>query len=176
MRRWNARLAAGLALCCAFPAVAAAAPPLQDRFDVDAVFDYPPMSDACGFPVTLGFEGTFAIKVFSAPGGVLREIDTQPRTKVTFASEWGELSLPFSGVLHTTYPEGAVVGAPARLVMSGRTFGIDDFVGPGRGRAVLEGVVVDVEDGFPFTRFTELVSASGNYAGDTDRVCAALAQ
>jgi hypothetical protein len=35
--------------------------------------------------------------------------------------------------------------------------------------------VVDVEDGFVFTRFTELVSASGNFTCQTQRICAALA-
>ena len=170
-----ARLALTVAVCAFLPVgSAAAAPPLTERFPVEGVFDYEPLSDVCGFPVTLGFEGTFAIKVFSGADGTLREIDTQPATKVTFGSEWGEVSFPFSAVLHTYYPEGAVAGAPAHLVLTGRTFGVDEFVGPGRGRLVLEGVVDHVDDGFPVTRFTELVSASGSFSPDAGRICAAL--
>ena len=173
MRRWIATLAA---VCSTFPAAAAmAAPPLQDRFPVEGEFDYAPLSDACGVPVTIGFEGTFSIKVFSGPGGVVREIDTQPGTKVTFRSATGSYALPFSGVLHATYPEGAVVGAPAQLVLTGRSFGTEPFAGAGRGRLVLEGYVAEVEDGFPFTRFTELISMSGQFSRDTEQIRAALA-
>jgi hypothetical protein len=169
------RLATALAVagCGAFLPAAVAAPPLKDRFPVEAEFDYAPLSDACGFPVTIEFNGTFAIEVFSGPGGVVREIDTQPSTKVTFRSDAGEVVLPFSAVLHTTYPQGAVIGAPARLVLTGSSFGVPGFLGPSTGRVVLAGTVVGVEDGFPLTRFTELISATGNVTGD--EVCAALA-
>ena len=171
-----ARLIAAAALCSLLPAAAAAAaPPLKDRFPVEAEFDSAPLSDACGFPVTIAFEGTFAIKVFSGPGGTVREIDSQPSTKVTYRSAWGELSDPFSAVLHTTYPQGTAIGAPARLVLTGNSFGVAPFLGAGTGRVVLTGVVVDVEDGFPRTRFTELISATGNVAGGDERICAALA-
>ena len=166
---------AAVALGALLPVTAAAAPPVADRFPVDGEFDSAPLSDACGVPVTIGFAGTFAIRVFSAPGGVVREIDTQPGTKVTFRSDAGAISMPFSGVLHTTYPEGAVVGAPAHLVLTGRSFGTDPFVGAGRGRLVFEGFVAAVEDGFPLTRFTELSSISGEFVRDTDRICAVLA-
>ncbi len=174
--RRASRVIAAAALCSVLPAAAsAAAPPLTDRFPVEAEFDYAPLSDACGFPVTIAFEGTFAIKVFSGRDGTVREIDTQPSTKVTFSSASGELSNPFSAVLHTTYPQGAVIGAPARLVLTGNSFGIPPFLGAGTGRVVLAGVVVDVEDGFPRTRFTELISATGNVTGGNERICAALA-
>jgi hypothetical protein len=172
--RRTARVTVAVALCAVLPAVAAAAPPMQDRFPVEAEFDYGPLSDACGVPVTIAFNGTFAVKVFSGPGGVVREIDTQPSTKVTFTSESGAVVFPFSAVLHATYPQGAVIGAPARLVLTGSSFGVPGFLGPSTGRVVLAGTVVDVEDGFPFTRFTELISATGKVTGD-EEVCAALA-
>ncbi|HET8950121.1 MAG TPA: hypothetical protein VFN44_06415 [Solirubrobacteraceae bacterium] len=170
------RLATAVAVagCGAFLPAAAASPPLKDRFPVEAEFDYAPLSDACGFPVTIAFDGTFAIKVLSGPGGVLREIDTQPSTKVTFRSESGAVVLPFSAVLHATYPQGAVIGAPARLVLTGSSFGVPGFLGASTGRVVLAGTVVDIEDGFPFTRFTELISATGEVTGD-EELCAALA-
>lgn len=168
-------LAAALATgALILPAAAPAGPPLTDRYPVEAEFDSVELSDACGLPVTIAFVGTFAIKVFTAPDGSVREIDTQPGTKVTFSSATGSSALPFSASLHADYPEGVAIGAPARLSLTGRSFGTDDLAGPGSGRLVLEGTVVAVEDGFPFTRFTELISTSGQFTRDTARICAAL--
>ena len=45
----------------------------------------------------------------------------------------------------------------------------------GSGRVVLDGVVVDNDPPFAFTRFTKLVSATGNFRTQIDRVCSALA-
>src|SRR4051794_39066263 len=104
----------------------------------------------------------------------VREIDTQPGTKLTYISDFGQISVPFSGVLHTTYPDGGVVGAPARLVMTGNTGPFSDLVPMGSGRVVLDGVVADTDGPFVFTRFTRLVSASGNFRTQIDRVCGAL--
>ena len=165
-----ARLAAIAACGLLVPAAAAAAPPLRDRFPVDGEFPWAPMSDACGFPVTLAFSGTFDIRIFTRPDGTLKEIDTQPGSKLTYRSESGEFTAPFSGVLHTTYPQGAVAGAPAYLASTGDSFGAPGFTGPGTGRLVFAGVVEDVEDGFPRTRFTELGSASGNFTDQTARI------
>jgi hypothetical protein len=168
-------LATLVAISCLLPAGAAADPPLTDRFPVDAEFGYQPLSDECGFPVTAAFNGTFAIKVFTRHDGSVREIDSQPSTKVTFRSATGEVSLPFSASLHTAYPDGIFVGAPATATLTGRTFGMPPFAGAGKGRLVLSGLVEEVEDGFAFTRFTELVSSSGDFTGDDARICDALA-
>jgi hypothetical protein len=168
---------AAAAVTLLVPAAAHGARPLQDRFPVDAVFEDAALSDACGFPVTIGFEGTFAITVFINRDGSVRELDTQPGTKLIFTGPGGRYVAPFSASLHTTYPQGALVGAPAILTYTGNNaLGIDAFVGPGTGRAELTGIVVAVEDGFPLTRFTELVTTSGHCDPDaTARICAALA-
>jgi hypothetical protein len=168
-------LATVVAIGCLLPASAGADPPRTDRFPVDAEFDYQPLSDECGFPVTIAFNGTFAIKLFRRHDGSAREIDTQAATKVTFRSASGEVSFPFSASLHTTYPDGIFEGAPATAALTGRSFGTAPFAGAGRGRLVLSGFVEEVEDGFAFTRFTELVSSSGDFTSDDARICGALA-
>jgi hypothetical protein len=154
---------------------ATAAPPVRDRFPVEGEFALDGLSAACGVPADVAITGTFSITVFRDRNGVtVREVDTQPGTKLTYVSEFGEISVPFSGVLHTTYPEGAVVGAPATLVMTGNTGPFSDLVPMGSGRVVLDGVVVETDGPFAFTRFTQLLSASGNFSTQIDRVCGAL--
>jgi hypothetical protein len=155
---------------------ASAAPPQRDRFPVEGQFDIDPLSQTCGFPVSVAIEGTFSIVVFQdRDGAVTREIDTQPGTLLTYVSDSGEISFPFSGVLHTRYPEGAVVGAPAELVVTGNSGPFSGLVPLGSGRVVLAGFVAEVEDGFAFTRFTSVISATGDFTGQTERICAALA-
>lgn len=169
-------LAAIIVLGALLPSGAGAAKPVSDRFPVEAEFDYPPLSDQCGFPVTIGFDGDFALKLFTKADGTAREIDTQPHTKITFRSETGAVSFPFSATLHIDYPEGTGIGGPAIGTLTGRGFGQSPADGPGRGRLVMTGTIEDVDDaGIPLVRFTDLVSSSGNYGADTAKICAALA-
>jgi hypothetical protein len=150
---------------------AAAAPPLQDRFPVEGTFDDPALTAACGVPVTIGFTGTFAIKVFrDGSGQTVREIDTQPGATLTYTSASGSIAVPFSGVLHAEYTEGAVVGSPATIQLTGNVLNGT----PGNGRLVLSAVVVDTGDGFVFTRFVDLLTQSGNFTGEVQRICSAL--
>jgi hypothetical protein len=174
-RSGSVGLATVFAIGCLLPASAGAAPPLSDRFSVEAELAWQPLTDECGFPVTLGFDGTFAIKVFTRKDGSAREIDTQPSTKLTYRSATGELSTPFSATLHTSYPEGIFAGAPVTATLTGQSFGLPPFTGPGRGRLEVAGFVAEVDDGLPLTRFTDLVSASGDFASDSARICDALA-
>ena len=168
-------LAMIVALGVLFPSGAGADPPISDRFPVDAEFDWQPLTDECGFPVTLAFNGTFALKLFTRHDGSAREIDTQPSTKLTYRSATGAISVPFSATLHTSYPQGTAAGAPAIGTLTGRSFGMPPTVGPGSGRLVMTGAVVDSGDGIPFTRFTDVVSASGNFVTESARICDALA-
>jgi hypothetical protein len=144
--------------------------PLQDRFAVEATFDDPDVSAACGVPVTVEFTGTFAIRVFTDRNGqTVREIDTQPGTKLTYASATGSIAVPFSGVLHAQYTDGAIVGSTATIRLTGNV-----FPGPGSGRQVFSAVVVETEDGFVFTHMTSLLSQSGNFTGEVQRICDAV--
>lgn len=150
---------------------AAAAPPLRDRFPVEGTFDDPALTAACGVPATITFTGTFAITVFSDRSGqTVREIDTQPGARLTYASASGSIAVPFSGVLHAQYTDGAVVGSPATIQLTGNV--LNGTVG--NGRLAFSAVVVETEDGFVFTRFTDLLTQSGNFTGEVERICAAL--
>jgi len=167
-----AAVAGGLLLT----STASAGPPQRDRFAVEGQFDVDPISQTCGFPVSVAIEGTFSILVFrDNDGAVTHEIDTQPGTMLTYSTEAGSISFPFSGVLHASYPDGAVVGAPAILKVTGNSGPFAELVPLGSGRVVLAGTVAEVADGIPFTSFTSLISASGNFTGQADRICAALA-
>ena len=169
-------LAAAILGSLALTNAATAAPPIRDRFPVEGEFALDGISETCGFPVTVSIEGTFSIALFVDRNGVAtREIDTQPGTLLTYSTASGEITIPFSGVLHTTYPEGAVIGAPAELVLTGNTGPFGDLVPIGSGRAVFAGYVEDTDGPFAFTRFTDLVSASGNFTTQIDRICGALA-
>ena len=166
---------AALAGSLAVPGAATATPPVRDVFPVEGEFVLDKVSDACGFPVTVGIEGTFSIVVFQdRDGTTIREIDTQPGTRLTYSTASGTVAVPFSGVLHSLYPEGAVVGAPAELVLTGNTGPFGDLVPTGSGRAVFAGYVEETDGPFAFTRFTELLSASGNFTTQIDRICAEL--
>ena len=127
--------------------------------------------------MSVAIEGTFSIIVHvDGAGQAVSEIDTQPGTQLTYRSESGEITFPFSGVLHSYYPEGAVDrGAPALLVVTGSSGPFGTLVPLGSGRVVLDGTVADVQDGFPLTRFTSVISTSGNFTGQAERICAALA-
>jgi len=173
VRAWL--VAATIAGSLIITSAATAAQPIRDRFPVDGEFVLDGVSEACGFPVTVAIEGTFSITVFQDADGVtIREIDTQPGTLLTYSTASGEITVPYSGVLHTTYPQGAVIGAPAELTLTGNTGPFGD-VPLGSGRVTFAGYVVETDGPFAFTRFTELLSASGNFSTQLDRICAALA-
>ena len=169
-------LAAAVIGSLALTSVATAAPPVRTSFPVEGEFVFDDISEACGFPVTVSIEGTFSVALFVDRDGVAtREIDTQPGTLLTYSSASGEVTIPFSGVLHTTYPEGGAIGAPAELVLTGNTGPFGALVPLGSGRVVFAGYVEDTDGPFPLTRFTDVLSASGNFTTQLDRICSALA-
>ena len=67
-----------------------------------------------------------------------------------------------------------MIGAPAELVLTGNTGPFGDLVPIGSGRVVFAGYVEDTDGPFAFTRFTDLLSASGNFTTQIDRICGAL--
>ena len=81
---------------------------------MDVPFELDGIVPGCGFPVDL--DDPFAVTVFQNAAGVtMREVVTQPSATLTFITGDRRISIPFAGVLHTTYPDVAVVGAPARM-------------------------------------------------------------
>ena len=156
---------------------AGAVPPLHATETLDIVFVEPFLSGECGQDVTLSVNGTFKATVFRNKDGITRELDTQPSLKVTYSSDAGKsISFPFSIVSHTDYPQGVFAGAPAVLTLTGNLAPFSGFVGPGNGRLVLNGDVVDVDqNGAPLTEFTSLLSQQGNFTTGAAKICAALA-
>ena len=150
--------------------------PVRTMNEIDVTFPEGMVSDTCGIPVFLTIRGTFKVTLFrDRDGNVVREIDTGPGVKLTYANDSGQsISFPGAGVLHTDYSSGVTPGSPVTLVFTGNTGPFTGLAGPGTGRLVLAGDVVEVVDGVPFTEFTELISASGNFSTQTERICAAL--
>ena len=160
----------------AYTAVAAADPPLRAAFVLDNItFQEPFLSDACGANVHLTLDGTIKVTLFvDKDGTIVRELDTQPAGTLTYRNDAGDsITFPWAIISHTLY-SGTTVGSAATLTLTGNIGPFTGFAGPGRGRLVLSGTVVANDDGVPITSFTELVSMSGNFSGETARICAAL--
>jgi hypothetical protein len=169
MRSWIPLLVLVVAGALYAPNAGAAAP-LRDRFDVDVTFPAEDLTAACGVPITVRFEGRFSIQISGN-----REIDTQPGTKLTYANAAGAtIRFPFSVTLHATYPQGIVVGAPVIVTITGNGGGFAGE-GAGTGRLVYDAVVEEVDDGFGFFRFTDLISQTGSFGPQTEKICSALA-
>ena len=81
-----------------------------------------PLSDECGFDVFRQVTGTATVTLIrNASGDVVREIDTAPGSRVTFFAPSQGTSFSYEGnlVFHTLYPEGATLGAPATVTVTG---------------------------------------------------------
>ena len=175
MRRFLMLVAIGaVALACV--GVASASAPIRATVSLDGVtFPDGVLSASCGFTVNLTLNATIKATLFlDANGNVVREVDTQPAGTLTYSSAHGSISFPWSIVSHTDYSAGTAVGDPVTITLTGNIGSFTGIVGPGNGRLVLSGLVVDYLNGAPFTVFTGLVSMSGNFTGETAKICAAL--
>lgn len=161
----------------AFAGVAAAGAPLRATFTFDNItFQDPFLSEACGTNVYITLNGTIKATLFvDKDGKISREIDTQPGLHLKYSNDAGDsISFPWALISHTSY-SGTTVGSPATITLTGNVGSFTGLVGPGNGRLVLSGTVVFVdENGVPITAFTEVVSMSGNFTGETAKICAAL--
>jgi hypothetical protein len=177
MRRFLMLVAIGaVALACL--GVASANAPIRSTFLLDGVtFSDAVLSASCGFTVNLTLNGTIKATLFlDANGNVVREVDTQPSGTLTYSSAaGGSISFPWSIISHTDYSAGTAIGSPVTITLTGNIGSFTGIVGPGTGRLVLTGEVVGVFGGAPLTAFTGLVSMSGNFTGETSKICAALA-
>jgi hypothetical protein len=112
-------------------------------------------------------------------GTIIREIDTFPGARVTFSGNGKSFSFPgaFFMTFKTVYPEGATIGAPATVTVTG-LLGHVKGIGADAGQDVLMGTVVDfAPEGFPIVDNLELVLSHGNRAPGEHvaaAVCAAL--
>ena len=176
MGRINVPLAVGalLAVAIAGPVAAQRAEHLTGiPIAISGVDEY--LTGVCGFEVTFTLTGTgSATLVYSDAGLIIREVDTEPAARKTFSGNGNSLSYPGNTIAVTSYPEGATIGAPARVV-STAFWGKPGAI-PNAGPDVILGHVVDFSaDGVPLIEFDELLASHGprpaDFAGD---ICAAL--
>jgi len=127
--------------------------------------------------VTVSETGTgSATLVYNADGLIIREVDTEPRAKITYSGNGNAFSYPANNVLVTSYPEGATIGAPAKAIFTG-FFGKVPGAIPNAGPDIILGHVVDFTDeGLPLIEFDDFLASHGP-RGPEDffaAVCAAL--
>jgi hypothetical protein len=163
-------------------ATAASAQRVVQIKGVDAGFSFENefFSDVCGFEVTGTVSGTANVTLFlDSSGTVVREIDSYGSSRVTFSGNGKSFSFPgsFALTVRTVYPEGATLGAPAVLTITG-LLGHVKGLGADAGQDVGTATVVDFSpEGIPLTNNFELVSSQGNRESGEDvaaAVCAVL--
>ena len=160
---------------------ASAAPPSKTTTFVDFTFPSTGTSRTCGFAVFMRFVGRITISLhYDANGNVVREFDHASNMRTIFFAPSQGTSYEFpllGGNLTQLYPEGAVLGAPARVIGTGLVAKV-----PGQpadaGRSEYEGVIVDfTPEGAPVVDFDlfDPIRQAGHTGSDTRaNRCAAL--
>jgi hypothetical protein len=164
-------------------APASASQPRFVSFQVDRTFVSPSLSAACGFDVTITFEGAVKGTLYTDPStGTLRELDTQPgaTTTVSSAASGKSFSFPDSSVLRYEYVNGVASGAPVTLTVAGLTDKVPGI--PTDAGLVTFGsatvLFVDPASGFPIVDFGPPTAFSGHVNDPGSMVaagCAAIA-
>jgi hypothetical protein len=176
---FTAALAALLAAVI-IPSASASRPIHESITFEDVTFPDSYLTDACGTEVldtvTVALTATF----FPANEGALaHEVDTIRGTITYSSTESGNsVTRTMNGTGHAVYPEGIELGAPALLTLNGKnTASFTGVAPPGSGQLTANGTIVFIDDlGVPITAFdtSDIVSLTGNYAGATAAICAAL--
>jgi hypothetical protein len=157
----------GTAVLAAFPAVHIIGIPIAVSY-LD-----PFLSDACGFDVTFTLTGTSSVTlVYNDAGLVIREVDTEPAARKTFAGNGQSVSYEGNAISVTTYPEGASIGAPATSIETGY-FGIPSSANAGPD--VLVGHVTEITTGgIPLVEFDDVLASHGPRPDFVAAICGAL--
>jgi hypothetical protein len=161
---------------------ASAAGPTHFSIPIDSTRPSPLLTSACGFDVSLTQVGTLKATIFyDQSGAIIRELDTQPGTRVILSSSatGKSFAFPFSSVFRTDYPNGTSPGSQAIVTVVGlgdKVPGIPADAGP----IVFENATVLFVDsnGVPRNDFRLPSSTHGNSNEPTTLVmaiCAALA-
>jgi len=177
-----------LSLLAAIAAVAAgvaaptvgADPPRHVTFVDDAMFQSGFLTATCGTPVFITIQGIVHITLHTDRDGVLREMDTFANHSIAFSAPATGTSFSYKfGPAEFVYPEGAFIGAPSIITLTGIH---EDFPGaPAEaGRTVILGEVVFISpEGVPFVDFVgPTLFEKGNqldFGESVANLCAALA-
>jgi hypothetical protein len=163
-------------------ASAQATPPSHFSEPVNFSFQLDYYSDLCGFPVFQTLAGTLnTTLLYDRSGNLVREIDTQPGTTVTFSSPTSgkSFSWPFANLLRTDYTNGGALGSDAISYGSGLGIKAPGVPAADSGRIVFDAVVIAITpDGIPIVGFEGVISVQGHEADGEAvdaAVCAALA-
>jgi len=134
------------------------------------------LTEACGFDVTFTLSGTASFTLVSGrTGTVIREIDTEPGTKITVTGNRRSFTTTSDGIYIARYPQGATLGAPATITVTGFFYKFPGSV-PNAGPDFLTGHVIGFnEAGVPETTFDSLLSSRGPRGDFATGACAALA-
>jgi hypothetical protein len=141
------------------------------------------ISGVCSFDYTVTFSGTATIKLWLNDAGlVVREQDTAPGSKITFASANGSFSFEGNLISWSDYGSGAVLGGSADVRQIGLFGHVPGYIASDAGQVVfsnaevigfndVEGVAVPLTDGGDITKTT---GHSNSDDAIVAAVCAAL--
>ena len=159
-------------------AAAPAAAPLKVTFPVDFSTPIPELSAVCGFKVSFGISGAYKGTIYTSQksGAIVRELDTQPGTRISYSSPTTgkSFTFPFSTTFHYEFPNGTAPGAPAIVTANGFR---EKFPGlpASAGRVVFrDAVVLLVIDGVPYVDYGTPTSSTGRTNDDGDAIDAAI--
>ena len=106
----------------ALVSTASAVKPTRISIPVDNTAPSPLLTSACGFDVSITQVGTLKATVFhDQSGAIIREIDTQPGTRLILSSSTTgkSFSFPFSSTFRTEFPNGTTPGSEAVVTVTG---------------------------------------------------------
>ena len=153
MRR-RALLVAALVVALATAAAALAAGNVTRFTGLDISNDFGPiLTEECGFDVFVSTTGTATVTLIDTGTGVVREVDTAPGARITLSAPSQGTSFSFEDnlVVHTVYPEGVSLGAPAIVTLTG-LFGHVAGIGADAGSITFETTIVEFSpEGIPIT-------------------------
>ena len=165
-----------LALTAGWAAPAAAAPPTRVSEPIQFSFEDTELSTECGFTVLVSGEGNVTATLNERRAGAALEVDRQVVTWTYEAPSTGK-SLDYLSNLTAIfeYPEGALVGAPAQVTVTG-TFAHDVGVSAAAGRLVFDSTIIAISDaGIPIAPLGEPVTSVGRFPDfDVAALCAAI--
>ena len=162
----------------AWTTMATAAAPLRVAFPVNFTTPVPELTAVCGFAVSFSIKGTYKGTIYTSQktGTTVRELDTQPGTRMLYSSPTTgrSFAFPFSTTFHYEFPNGTAPGSTAIVTASGLGEKIPGL--PASAGRILwpDAVVVVVVDGVPYVDYGIPTLIRGRQNTDGDAIDAAI--